>query len=59
MFVKIKKQSKNNFVSVETDQIQKSKIDFFQFEINQNFEKNSNLKKKKISKILKKKKISN
>ena len=47
MFVKIKKQSKNNFVSVETDQVQKSKIDFFQFEINQNFEKNSNLKKKK------------
>ena len=48
MFVKIKKQSKNDFVSVEIDQIQKSKIDFFQFEINQNFEKNSNLKKKKI-----------
>ena len=59
MFVKTKKQSKNDFVSAETDQVQKSKIDFFQFEINQNFEKNSDLKKKTTSKILKKEKISN
>ena len=51
MSVKIKKQSKNNFASVKADQVQKSKIDFFQFEINQNFEKNSDLKKKKTSKI--------
>ena len=47
MFMKIKKQSKNDFASVKTDQIQKSKIDSFQFEINQNSERNSDLKKKK------------
>ena len=57
MSVKIKRQSKDDFASVEIDQIQKSKIDFFQFEINQNFEENSDLKKKNFENSEKKKKF--